>query len=216
MYGKGAAETLLGEFLSSYQRKDYILATKVYYPMSDTDRGLSRDQIFKQVDASLKRLQTDYIDLYQCHRFDEETSLDETMEAMADIVKLGKVRYIGFSEWSTDQIKAADAVVISTPEYNKGPSGALKNALDWVSRTDGTPWAAKPVAVMSAAAGRAGGERAQMVLRGFMVPFRPHILQGPEIHLAASYEAFDEIGCLMGEMYIQALTALMPALRAVL
>ena len=113
-----------------------------------------------------------------------------------------------------DQIAAADAVIISTPEYNKGPSGALKNALDWVSRTGGAPWADKPVAVMSAAAGRAGGERAQMVLRGFMVPFRPRILQGPEIHLAASHSAFDEAGQLTGEMYVKDLTALMAALRS--
>jgi chromate reductase len=68
--------------------------------------------------------------------------------------------------------------------------------------------------VMSAAAGRAGGERAQMILRGFMVPFRPHILQGPEIHVAASYEAFDENGQLTGEMYVKELTALMDGLRA--
>lgn len=112
------------------------------------------------------------------------------------------------------QIADADAVMISTPEYNKGPSGALKNALDWVSRVEGAPWADKPVAVMSAAAGRAGGERAQMVLRGFMVPFRPRILQGPEVHLAASYEAFDDNGQLKGEIYIKDLTALMTALRA--
>ena len=112
------------------------------------------------------------------------------------------------------QIADADAVLISTPEYNKGPSGALKNALDWISRSDVKPWGGKPVAVMSAAAGRAGGERAQMVLRGFMVPFRPMILQGPEIHLAASYEAFDENGQLTGEMYIKELTALMDGLRA--
>jgi chromate reductase len=112
-----------------------------------------------------------------------------------------------------DQIAAADAVLISTPEYNKGPSGVLKNALDWVSRTESKPWANKPVAVMSAAAGRAGGERAQMVLRGFMVPFRPNILQGPEIHLAASYEAFDEKGHLKSEIYVRDLTALMQALR---
>lgn len=115
-----------------------------------------------------------------------------------------------------DQIAAADAVIISTPEYNKGPSGALKNALDWVSRTEGSPWADKPVAVMSAAAGRAGGERAQMVLRGFMVPFRPRILQGPELHLAASYESFDENGQLKGDVYIRDLTALMTSLRALL
>ena len=113
-----------------------------------------------------------------------------------------------------DQIAAADAVIISTPEYNKGPSGALKNALDWVSRAEGTPWAGKPVAVMSAAAGRAGGERAQMVLRGFMVPFRPVILQGPEIHLADSSNAFDDNGRLIGEIYERELGVLMQALRA--
>lgn len=112
------------------------------------------------------------------------------------------------------QIADADAVLMSTPEYNKGPSGALKNALDWISRSKIKPWADKPVVVMSATAGRAGGERAQMVLRGFMVPFRPRILQGPEIHLAASYEAFDDKGQLKGEMYIKDLTALMEALRA--
>jgi len=111
------------------------------------------------------------------------------------------------------QILAADAVLISTPEYNKGPSGVLKNALDWVSRTSGKPWADKPVAVMSAAAGRAGGERAQLVLRGFMVPFRPRILQGPEIHLAGSGSQFDDAGRLTGEAYVRDLTQLMQALR---
>ncbi|WP_300033482.1 NADPH-dependent FMN reductase [uncultured Roseobacter sp.] len=112
----------------------------------------------------------------------------------------------------SDQIAAADGVIISTPEYNKGPSGALKNALDWISRTQGSPWAGKPVAVMSAAAGRAGGERAQMVLRGFMVPFRPRILQGPEIHLARCSDQFDNDGRLTSEMYIRDLTALMKSL----
>ncbi|MDG1471137.1 MAG: NAD(P)H-dependent oxidoreductase [Ascidiaceihabitans sp.] len=114
----------------------------------------------------------------------------------------------------SDQIAAADAVIMSTPEYNKGPSGALKNALDWVSRTDGAPWADKPVAIMSAAVGGSGGERAQMVLRGFLVPFRPRILQGPEVHLAASYEAFDAAGQLTGDAYVKDLTALMAALRS--
>ncbi|MEM9966795.1 MAG: NAD(P)H-dependent oxidoreductase [Pseudomonadota bacterium] len=116
----------------------------------------------------------------------------------------------------SDQIAAADAIIMSTPEYNKGPSGALKNALDWVSRTDGNPWLNKPVAVMSAAAGRAGGERAQMVLRGFLVAFRPRILQGPEIHLAASYEAFDENGRLTSDRYVKDLTDLMQGLRALI
>lgn len=112
------------------------------------------------------------------------------------------------------QIAAADAIIISTPEYNKGPSGALKNALDWISRVESKPWTGKPVAIMSAAAGRAGGERAQLVLRGYMVPFRTRILQGPEIHLAASYEAFDDQGHLKGEMYVKDLTQLMQDLRA--
>ncbi|MEL0437358.1 NADPH-dependent FMN reductase [Phycobacter sp. K97] len=113
-----------------------------------------------------------------------------------------------------DQIASADAVAISTPEYNKGPSGALKNALDWVSRADGKPWADKPVAVMSAAAGRAGGERAQMILRGFMVPFQPRILQGPEMHLADSSNEFDENGQLQSELYRKTLETLMQKLRS--
>ncbi|KIC51821.1 NADPH-dependent FMN reductase [Tateyamaria sp. ANG-S1] len=112
------------------------------------------------------------------------------------------------------QIAEADAVIISTPEYNKAPPGVLKNALDWVSRVEGRPWTGKPVAVMSAAAGRAGGERAQMILRACMVPFRPRILQGPEIHLAGSSKEFDENGRLTGEIYVRELTALMEALRA--
>ncbi|KIC37830.1 NADPH-dependent FMN reductase [Leisingera sp. ANG-M7] len=113
-----------------------------------------------------------------------------------------------------DQIAAADAIVIATPEYNKGPSGVLKNALDWVSRTEGNPWADKPVAVMSAAAGRAGGERAQMVLRGFLVPFQPRLITGPEVHLAGSSKEFDESGRLTSEHYEATLTKLMQKLRA--
>ncbi|MES0862426.1 NAD(P)H-dependent oxidoreductase [Ruegeria sp. SCPT10] len=111
------------------------------------------------------------------------------------------------------QIEQADAVIISTPEYNKGPSGVLKNALDWVSRTEGNPWADKPVAVMSAAAGRAGGERAQMILRAYMVPFQPLILQGPEIHLANSSNEFDDQGRLTSARYEQTLGTLMQKLR---
>ena len=114
------------------------------------------------------------------------------------------------------QIAEADAVIISTPEYNKGPSGALKNALDWISRSKEKPWAGKPVAVMSASSGRAGGERAQMILRSFMVPFRPVILQGPEIHLANSAKEFDEDGRLTGELYVKELTTLMQSLRALI
>ena len=79
VYGRGASETFLGEVLSGRERSSYVLATKVYFPMSDTDRGLSSEQIHKQIDASLERLQTDHVDLYQCHRYDDETPLEETM-----------------------------------------------------------------------------------------------------------------------------------------
>ncbi len=113
-----------------------------------------------------------------------------------------------------DQIAAADAVIISTPEYNKAMSGVLKNALDWVSRTQGNPWNDKPLAIMSAAAGRAGGERSQFSLRLAMMAFRPDILQGPEVLLARSSNEFDENGKLTGEFYIKSLTELMDALKA--
>jgi chromate reductase len=97
-----------------------------------------------------------------------------------------------------DQIAAADAVIISTPEYNKALSGVLKNALDWISRTDSNPWRDKPVAIMSSAAGRAGGERAQYSLRLCLTPFRPHLLTGPELCLAQGPDQFD------GEVLINA------------
>ncbi|MFG5382927.1 NADPH-dependent FMN reductase [Yoonia sp. R2-816] len=112
-----------------------------------------------------------------------------------------------------DQIAAADAVIISTPEYNKAISGSLKNALDWVSRTKGGPWKDKPLAIMSAAAGRAGGERSQFSLRLAMMAFRPRILQGPEVLVANSSKEFDENGKLTGELYIKLLTELMDELR---
>src|SRR4051794_38263476 len=107
VYGCGAAETFLGEALSGRSRDSYVLATKVYFPMSEADRGLSRQQIEKQLDASLKRLRTDYVDLYQCHRYDSDTPLEETMEALTRAVDSGKTRYIGFSEWPAERIQAA-------------------------------------------------------------------------------------------------------------
>jgi len=107
IYGRGAAETFLGEALQGRPRDSYILATKLYFPMSETDFGLSRAQVEKQLDASLKRLRIDYVDLYQCHRYDTGTPLEETMEALTRAVESGKVRYIGFSEWSAEQIQAS-------------------------------------------------------------------------------------------------------------
>ena len=107
IYGRGAAEAFLGEALSGRPRDSYILGTKLFAPMSDEDRGLSRAQVHKQLDASLQRLRTDYVDLYQCHRYDWETPLEETMEALTEVVRSGKVRYIGFSEWPAERIQAA-------------------------------------------------------------------------------------------------------------
>jgi aryl-alcohol dehydrogenase-like predicted oxidoreductase len=124
VYGRGAAEELLGDALSSHPRASYVLATKLYFPMGDGDRGLSRAQILKQIDASLRRLRTDYVDLYQCHRYDAATPLEETMEALSDVVRAGKARFIGFSEWSSGQIETAGALrgverfASSQPQYS--------------------------------------------------------------------------------------------------
>lgn len=111
-----------------------------------------------------------------------------------------------------DQIAAADAVVISTPEYNQSLSGVLKNALDWVSRVEGNPWLDKPVAIVSAAAGRAGGARAQYSLRLAMTPFQPMLLTGPEVGIAGAAKEFDDAGQLVTGTYEAALTGLMAKL----
>ena len=123
-YGRGAAESFLGEVLAGRPRASYVLATKLFFPMSATDKGLSRKQVLKQIDASLQRLRLDYIDLYQCHRYDTATPIEETMQALSDVVKQGKARYIGFSEWSPRQIEDSFAVrdtvrfVSSQPQYS--------------------------------------------------------------------------------------------------
>jgi len=124
IYGKGAAESFLGDCLRGHKRESYILATKLFFPMTDVDKGLSAQQIHKQLDDSLRRLRTDYIDLYQCHRYDENTPLEETMQALTEVVESGKVRYVGFSEWTAPQIQAAIDIpgvvsfVSSQPQYS--------------------------------------------------------------------------------------------------
>jgi aryl-alcohol dehydrogenase-like predicted oxidoreductase len=126
VYGRGAAESAWGEILAGRPRDSYVLATKVWGQMSDdpADRGLSAAQIAKQIDASLARLRTDHVDLYQAHRFDPDVPIEETIEALQQVVASGKARYLGFSEWTTEQVQAAidlagpDLFVSSQPQYS--------------------------------------------------------------------------------------------------
>ena len=124
VYGHGAAELAWGEILSAYPRDSYVLATKVFFPMGPQDRGLSRAQILKQIDASLARLQVDHVDLYQCHRYDDAVPLEETLGALTEVVEAGKARFIGFSEWPVEAIARALGIagvarfVSSQPQYS--------------------------------------------------------------------------------------------------
>ncbi|MBV8258528.1 MAG: aldo/keto reductase family protein [Actinobacteria bacterium] len=130
VYSRGRAEEFLGEVLADRPRDSYVLATKLFWPMPDGGSGLSRDQVFTQIDASLRRLRTDFVDLYQCHRYDWDTPLEETMEALTEVVRQGKARYIGFSEWPAEKIREAQEMagverfVSSQPQYSmiwRGP-----------------------------------------------------------------------------------------------
>ncbi len=127
IYGKGAAESFLAKALKGRDRSSYVLATKLFFHMTRTDYGLSRAQIHKQIDASLKRLNTEYVDLYQCHRYDESTPLEETMEALSEVVREGKTRYIGFSEWKGDKIRAS----LSIPNVEKFVSSQPQYSMIW-------------------------------------------------------------------------------------
>jgi aryl-alcohol dehydrogenase-like predicted oxidoreductase len=130
VYAGGKAEEFLGEALAGRPRESYVLATKLFFRMPNGDQGLSRAQVLKQIDASLARLRTDYVDLYQCHRYDWKTPLEETMDALTEVVRSGKARYLGFSEWPADRIQAAlelpdvETFVSSQPQYSmiwRGP-----------------------------------------------------------------------------------------------
>ncbi|KIL39789.1 voltage-gated potassium channel [Gordoniibacillus kamchatkensis] len=129
VYHRGAAEEIVGKALKKYPRHSYVLATKVFFPMGDkpNESGLSRKHIMEQCEASLKRMKVDYIDLYQCHRYDPETPLDETLRALDDLITQGKVLYAGVSEWSAVQIADAaaaarelnlDRIVSNQPNYS--------------------------------------------------------------------------------------------------
>jgi aryl-alcohol dehydrogenase-like predicted oxidoreductase len=129
VYANGRAEAILGEALAGERRESLEICTKVYFPTGPggpNDTGLSRKHISESISASLRRLQTDYVDLYQAHRYDRATPLEETMEAFADIVRSGKALYIGVSEWTSDQLRAGHALardlrvpfVSNQPRYN--------------------------------------------------------------------------------------------------
>jgi voltage-dependent potassium channel beta subunit len=129
VYMTGEAEKVVGKAIKKFQRDSYVLATKVFWPMGDgpNDRGLSRKHVMEQAHASLKRLDVDYVDIYYCHRFDPETPLEETLRALDDLVRQGKVLYVGVSEWTAEQIteavhladkKLLDRIVVNQPQYS--------------------------------------------------------------------------------------------------
>lgn len=129
VYEQGAAEQLLGDVLPKYPRESYVLATKAFWPMGErpNDRGLSRKHVYEQLNASLKRLKQDYVDIFYCHRYDPETPLDETLRTIEDFVRQGKVLYVGVSEWTAAQIQEGlhvadkyllDRIVVNQPQYN--------------------------------------------------------------------------------------------------
>lgn len=132
VYNRGEAEIALAHALRRYRRQDYVLATKAFWPMSDNvnDRGLSRKHLFESCHASLKRLQTDYIDLYQCHRYDPDTALDEVVRAMEDLIRAGKVLYWGTSVWTAGQIAEACKRADHWLGYRPVTNQPLYNLLD--------------------------------------------------------------------------------------
>jgi len=145
VYADGKAEEVWGRILRKFDRDDYVLATKVYFPMGPgpNDRGLSRKHIREQCDRSLKRLGVDYVDLYQCHRYDNDTPLEETLRALDDLVSAGKVLYVGFSEWPASRIAEAvgiqnrlglDSFVSSQPYYNITGRGIEREVLPTCAR----------------------------------------------------------------------------------
>ena len=142
VYAAGKAEEFLGEALVDRPRDSYILATKLFGRMPDGGSGLSREQVLTQIDKSLARLRTDYVDLYQCHRYDWDTPLEETMQALTEVVQAGKARYLGFSEWPAEKIEEAvtmagvEKFVSSQPQYSMIWRGIERDVIE-VSKRHG-------------------------------------------------------------------------------
>lgn len=147
VYARGEAEKVVGKTLGKYPRDSFVLATKVFFPMGDgpNDHGLSRKHIFEQVHASLKRLNVDYVDILYCHRYDPETPVEETLRAIDDLIRQGKILYAGVSEWTAAQLQEAmhvadlrmlDKVVVNQPLYNMLDS-KIENEVIPVSEKNG-------------------------------------------------------------------------------
>ena len=201
VYGRGAAETFLGEALQGRPRDSYVLATKLYFPMTDADFGLSRAQVEKQLDASLKRLRTDYVDLYQCHRYDSGTPLEETMEALTRAVESGKTRYIGFSEWPADKIR--EAIDLSASRgFAKFVSSQPQYSLLWREPEDEVI----PLCAANGISQIVWSPLGQGVLSGKYDPDRP----APSDSRAASPEMGGFIGRLMQPPVLRAVQQLKP------
>jgi aryl-alcohol dehydrogenase-like predicted oxidoreductase len=201
VYGRGAAETFLGEALQGRPRDSYVLATKLYFPMTDADFGLSRAQVEKQLDASLKRLRTDYVDLYQCHRYDSGTPLEETMEALTRAVESGKTRYIGFSEWPADKIR--EAIDLSASRgFAKFVSSQPQYSLLWREPEDEVI----PLCAANGISQIVWSPLGQGVLSGKYDPDRPP----PSDSRAASQEMGGFIGRLMQPPVLRAVQQLKP------
>jgi aryl-alcohol dehydrogenase-like predicted oxidoreductase len=201
VYGRGAAETFLGGALQGRPRDSYVLATKLYFPMTDTDYGLSREQVEKQLDASLRRLQTDYVDLYQCHRYDSATPLEETMEALTRAVESGKTRYIGFSEWPAAKIRAAIDLV-GERGLTKFVSSQPQYSLLWREPEDEVI----PLCAANGISQIVWSPLGQGVLSGKYDPDRPP----PSDSRAASEEMGGFIGRLMQPQVLRAVRRLKP------
>ena len=145
VYAGGRAESLLGSVLRDYERSDLVVATKAYFPMSDNpnDRGLSRKHLFESLEKSLRRLGTGYVDIFQCHRFDEKVPVEETVRAMDDLVRQGKTLYWGVSMWSAEQMAEALRIAAATgaarpisdqPPYNMLDRGIEQKVVPFCER----------------------------------------------------------------------------------
>jgi aryl-alcohol dehydrogenase-like predicted oxidoreductase len=188
--------------LSGYDRSSYVLATKVYFQMSDTDRGLSAAQIHKQIDASLERLRTDYVDLYQCHRYDADTPLEETMGALTEVVRAGKARHIGFSEWPMEKIEESLAWVGGSPSTERWVSSQPQYSMLWRAPEAGVI----PLCEREGISQIVWSPLGQGVLTG---KYRPGE-QPPADSRAASDSMSDFIGQLMQDPVLEAVQKLRP------